>query len=236
MSDQNLFPECKTCVATPFCPAYAGKVTLQHKNWCSGNIRLNEALKLSEIPLRYHFANIHNFIKDTDNLEIHEELRLIVQDILTIVDKGTNFFLNGGKPGTGKTYVASCLLNHFLYKTCMKRFNFEHPLPLFVVFPDLVEMLRYQRDDEETQDRIDLIREVPFLLLDDIGAGTMTDFVREQTFRIINYRLNKKLSTIVTSNFSIKQLSTEDKLGPRIVSRLMDSAIGMELSGKDRRK
>jgi hypothetical protein len=32
MSNQNPFPECKTCIATPFCPAYAGKVTLEQSD------------------------------------------------------------------------------------------------------------------------------------------------------------------------------------------------------------
>jgi DNA replication protein DnaC len=128
------------------------------------------------------------------------------------------------------------LLHHFIYKICLtNRFDFETPLGLFLEYPMLMDDLRYRRDLDTVVRTMTQVREAPLLLLDDMGAGTMSDFTREQTYLILNHRMNNKLSTIFTTNMGTKQLSSDTVLGKRNMSRLMNNAIGMNLGGKDRR-
>lgn len=234
---ENLYPECSGCVATPFCKAFEGRVKPVHTDWCRGNFRLEAALKLADIPKRYRNANRYRFETDAFNDAARDLIDSNSEEIVKLVEEGKNFFFYGNRPGTGKTFLAASILNHYIYKTCMtSRFDFENPLGLFVVFPDLVDELRYNRDDEALGFKMLEILNVPLLFLDDVGAGSMTDFVREQTFRIMNYRLNKGLSTIVTSNLSLSQLASPEMFGNRVVSRFAFDTIGLEMNGPDRRR
>jgi DNA replication protein DnaC len=191
-------------------------------------------LDLAQIPEEYLAANFYNAKIDQHNESAYKQISDPAHDISAAINGGRNYFIYGAKTGSGKTYLASCIMNHFLYKN-LDRFDFENPLALFVFYPELMNTLRYSRDDEDLDRLMDQVKNVPVLLLDDIGAGTMTDFSREQTTLIVNHRMNKRLSTIVTSNFKASQLREESRLGSRIISRLVNKAMGIELEGKDRR-
>jgi DNA replication protein DnaC len=234
---KNLYEECNQCIAKPFCGIYSGKVKSKtNYNWCNANYRLTRALKLSNIPDDYIEANIYNYKYDNSNFVAYEKLKSITENICDVIDQGNNFIIVGGQPGTGKTFHGTTILNHYLYKTCLTaKFNFEDPLSYFVSFPELMDQLRYRRDSDEVEAEIEKIKKVPLLLLDDIGAGTLTDFVREQLYLVINYRVNHKLSSIVTSNYSLDELQASEKLGSRNVSRLIKRGVGIELEGSDRR-
>ncbi len=230
-----IYEECVSCVATPFCKKYNEQQTVYGTN-CDAKFLLDRSLKLSKIPKAYLKANIHNYTVDEHNKDVFEKMNSLVSDIVNHVDNGVNFMFYGNQTGTGKTYHASLILNHYIYKTCLTdKFDMEKPNVLFVSYPELVNQLRYQRDNESTFDFVELVKTVPLLLLDDIGAGTQSDFVREQTFIILNSRFNESLSTIITSNYTVNQLNQDDILGKRNVSRILSNVKGIELKGNDRR-
>lgn len=232
------YKDCEKCLATPFCKRYSGEVeTPAFPEWCNPKFRLDKALKLSEIPKKYLKANVYNYVVDDDNRYVYEGLKCYVDNIVEEVEEnGTNFFFWNEGAGTGKTFNAAMLLNQYIYKTCMTgKFDFENPLALFVSYSDLMDDLRYRRDDEEVHRRVQKIKEVPFLLLDDIGAGTTSKFTAEQTYLIVNERFNEGRATIFTSNFNSTQLAHEDVLGRRTVSRLTSDCVGIQVDGRDRR-
>jgi DNA replication protein DnaC len=231
------YEECKTCIATPFCKKYSGEYEANASMLrCNSKFRLEKALKLSNIPEQYINANIYNYNVDKENMSAFRDLQEIVEDIVSKIDNGTNFVIIGAQTGTGKTYSASVILNHYIYKTCLtSRMDFENPLAYFISFPELINELRYYREEERVEMLLHKVRNVPVLLLDDVGAGTLTDFAREQAYLIINHRISRKLSTIITSNYSLDKLQSSEFLGSRIVSRLVERGIGIELNGRDRR-
>lgn len=229
------FPECGSCIATPFCQIYAGAVPKKRSSFCSAKLRLDVALQLSRIPLRYQGADRYRYQVDEQNSMVYERMYPYLDHILQTVNDGKNFFFYSQYPGTGKTYLASVFLNHYIYKACLTdKFDFEHPLALFVVYSNLMDDLRYRRDEERTVQLMDKVRDVPFLLLDDVGSGTVSDFVREQTYLILNHRFNSQLSTVLTSNYGFSEL--EMSLGARNVSRILAECDGSEIKGRDRRR
>lgn len=231
-----MYGDCKECMAKSWCKIYSGEVQGSKNPWCSAKYRLDKALELSRIPKMYLNANIYNYDLDDSNKEIFTFIRDTVDDIVSIIDEGTNFFFYGTNPGTGKTFNASVLLNHYIYKTCLtSKFDFENPLALYIVYADLMDDLRYRRDLDRVQDTLELVNKVPLLLLDDIGSGTNSDFTRDQTYLIINNRLNNGLSTIYTSNLTASELRKPENLGVRNTSRILNYAIGQEFKGTDRR-
>lgn len=230
------YKECKSCIATSWCKIHSGEVVGSRNPWCSAKFRLDSALKLSRIPKIYKEANMYNYKEDEDNKKISQFLSEVVDNIVSVIDEGTNFFFFGATPGTGKTYSAFVILNHYIYKTCVSsKFDFENPLGVYVVHADLIDDLRYRRDLDEVQNILKQINEVPLLIMDDIGSGTSSAFSRDQTYLIMNNRMNNGLSTIYTSNLTIAELRKPEVLGARNVSRLISNAVGIEFNGKDRR-
>lgn len=231
-----LYEECIECMAKSWCKIYSGEVQGSKNPWCSAKYRLERALELSRIPKMYLNANIYNYELDDDNKEIFSVINDVVNDIVYYVHGGINFFFFGANPGTGKTFNASVLINHYIYKTCLtSQFDFENPLGLYIVYADLMDDLRYRRDLDSVQNTLRLVNEVPLLLLDDIGSGTNSDFTRDQTYLIINNRINKGLSTIYTSNLTVSELKNPKNLGARNTSRILNFAIGQKFEGRDRR-
>ncbi|HET9915439.1 MAG TPA: ATP-binding protein [Anaerolineales bacterium] len=119
--------------------------------------------------------------------------------------------LRGGY-GCGKTHLAAAIANYAV----------EMGVPtLFLTVPDLLDMLRFAYDSEDTtfEERFNEIRNASLLVLDDFGTQNATGWAQEKLFQIINYRYINKLSLVVTTNLSL------DEIDARFRSRLADREL-----------
>ena len=144
-------------------------------------------------------------------------------------------FIHGVR-GTGKTMLAAIIAN--------ERARAGSPV-LFASVPDLMADIRASFASGGTSERVQAVKETPFLVLDDLGAEKMTEWVGEQLFRIVNHRYNEKLPMVVTSNYSptqvIAHMATVDTLGnviddlqgQRIISRIYGMCERVEIRGAD---
>jgi DNA replication protein DnaC len=231
------YEECNGCIATKWCKRYSGEAPKpESPSWCNPKFRLYKALGMSNIPNRYLNANLYNYQIDEENEQIADRMKQLLDDVVNVIDEGRNFIFRGVVPGTGKTYHGIMVLNHFIYKTCLtSRMDFENPLAYYIGFSDLMDKLRYYRDDEEIDLLVEKIKNVPVLMLDDVGAGTVSDYMKEQTYLIVNHRYNNGLSTIYTTNFTKQQLL--ERLNSRILSRMFSNCEDFKFEGKtDRRR
>jgi DNA replication protein DnaC len=115
-----------------------------------------------------------------------------------------------GGYGCGKTHLAAAIANQVV--ALGRRV-------LFLVVPDLLDYLRSAyapSSDVGLDDRMETIRNVPLLILDDLGAHHSTPWAQEKLFQIINHRYNNRLPTVITTNQRLEELD------PRITSRLVD--------------
>ncbi|MGW7304406.1 ATP-binding protein [Streptomyces sp. NPDC054835] len=84
---------------------------------------------------------------------------------------------------------------------------------------------------------------IPLLLLDDLGAAKSSEWTEEITFRLLNWRSEHRLPTLITSNLAPVRTSgmdprqpvLRDKVGDRVVSRLSGMCTPVHLDGPDRR-
>lgn len=229
------YKECSDCVTAGWCRKLKGEIP-STGDFCSARFRLDKALELSAIPKIYRNANLFNMVVDDSNKEAVDKVMPYLQSIVEKVDEGTNFFFYNRITGTGKTYLAFVLINQYIYKACQSsKFDFENPLAYWVSFADLIDELRYNEDSEYMDSLMHKILNTPLLLLDDVGAGTMSDFAREQANIIVNRRMINGLSTIYTSNQEITELQAPNMLGMRAVSRILSNCLGVSVGGGDRR-
>jgi DNA replication protein DnaC len=116
--------------------------------------------------------------------------------------------LRGGF-GCGKTHLAAAISNYAV----------DMGVPtLFLTVPDLLDMLRFSYDSEETtfENRFNEIRNASLLVLDDFGTQNATGWAQEKLFQVVNYRYINKLPMVVTTNLSL------DEIEARMRSRLAD--------------
>ncbi len=118
-----------------------------------------------------------------------------------------------GPYGCGKTHLAAAIANEAV----------RHGVPtLFLTVPDLLDDLRatFERGSLETyQERMDKVREVDLLILDDLGAQADTPWAQEKLFQILNYRYINRKPTVITTNVPLHRLD------PRLYSRFQDRSL-----------
>ena len=120
-------------------------------------------------------------------------------------------FMQGGY-GCGKTHLAVAIAN----------FAIDIGVPtLFLTVPDLLDWLRYSYDSPSTsfETRFEDIRNIPLLILDDLGTQNATPWAQEKLFQIINHRYTQRLPMVVTSNQDLAEIEG------RIQSRLQDAEL-----------
>ena len=97
-----------------------------------------------------------------------------------------------GPSGSGKTHLAVAVANHCI----------EHgETTFFIAVADLLDHLRatYSPDNPVSYDELfDQVRNVPVLVLDDLGGNSTTPWAEEKLFQVINHRFNLSLPTVIT--------------------------------------
>jgi DNA replication protein DnaC len=160
---------------------------------CRADGRAGRMEERAQIPPLYRHASFENFK--------HEGIRDLSTAMVTVkrfADEFPNETRPGllliGEPGTGKTHLAVAALRRIIEK------GFEG---LFCDYQNLLDRIRSGYDaasnsaDKEAY-RVALESEV--LLLDDLGAHRVTDWVEDTVTAIITYRCNNRKPLIATTN------------------------------------
>ncbi len=189
----------------------------------------------SDIP-----ENLQNVFLSTMKVDNNEDARklfiLLNQIILGEFDKGLYIY---GNFGVGKTYSCIAFLNELARK---------HHKVAFVKMNDFANKMRNLaiKDNDQMHDILDRLKEVPYLVIDDIGAETTTSFIRDDLlFNILDYRMSHNLMTIFTSNHSLKTLydaflydknqNRDDLKAGRLMERIRTLGLEFHLSGNNHR-
>ena len=125
-------------------------------------------------------------------------------------DRPSGWLVLTGPSGSGKTHLAVAVANR-----CIELGQ----TTFFIVVADLLDHLRgaYSPDNPVSYDELfDQVRNVPVLILDDLGSHSTTPWAQEKLFQVINHRFNLALSTVITVRGPLQQL--DESLRTRIES------------------
>jgi len=121
-----------------------------------------------------------------------------------------NWLVLTGPYGCGKTHLAAAIANHWR----------QQSLPvLFISVPDLLDDLRATFSPNSPisyTKRFKEIRSARYLILDDLGTESATNWAREKLYQIFDYRYNARLATVITTATPIEELDA------RLASRMLD--------------
>ena len=114
----------------------------------------------------------------------------------------TGWLVFTGASATGKTHLAAAVANR-----CIE----QGQAVFFAVVPDLLDQLKgtFTFDSSVSyEELLHQVRNVPVLVLDDLGSQSNTPWAQEKLFQILNHRFNYRLPTVVTIRGSLNRIDS----------------------------
>ena len=199
--------------------------------------KYKQNIYLFEVPKEIKEASMKNI--DSKNKARFEIIKWLINFLEKYQPKTgmKGLYLNGSF-GCGKTYLISACLNELAKK--------DHKIAI-IYYPEFLRSLKESFSDPETyNEKFKQIKNTELLLIDDIGAETMTEWSRDEVLgTILQYRMQEGLTTFFTSNYSIKDLEehfsistkgVEKVKAKRIIERVKQLTTEMTLVSENRRK
>ncbi|MTD38674.1 primosomal protein DnaI [Erwinia sp. CPCC 100877] len=142
-----------------------------------------------------------------------------------------------GQFGVGKSFLLGAIANALAEK------GFTTTI---VHFPTFSVEMKQAIGKDQVGEKLDAVKKSPVLMIDDIGAESMTSWIRDDVLSVIlQYRMQEQLPTFFSSNLKMKELEThltvsqrgdeEPLKARRIMERIRYLAKEIVMIGNDRR-
>ncbi len=187
----------------------------------------------------YDKSNLHSLM-ETDNFDsmredlysgedltrFREAVR-VCRDYIAKFDTEYNNLLFVGSVGTGKSFLSSCIAHELLMN--------GHSVLYFSAsdFFDTCAHNAFRRGDDDALDTDNDLYDCDLLIIDDLGTEYANQFVSSELFSCLNARHNKRRSTIINTNLSLKFL--QERYSDRVLSRITGYYTILKLTGPDLR-
>jgi DNA replication protein DnaC len=202
-------------------------------------------LGASRIPPRYEHCTLASFTPNQGSLATALEKAMAFCNGYPHIgpDEGLGLLFSGDS-GVGKTHLAVAVL-HELVTAKGARGQFWD-------FHELIREIKSSYDPETKTTELMVLEpvvEADLLLLDDLGAWKMTDWMNDTLFYILNSRYMAKRPTLITTNYQDvtreEALAADplrrreflvERIGQRLRSRLMEMCLVVRMQGGDHRQ
>lgn len=209
---------------------------------CFEHSRLDKLFARAGVPARYEACSFESFNGLTEGLRLNKAVLMKFVEEYPAADCG---LLLLGRCGVGKTHLAVAVLRALVYRREVEG--------IFYDFRELLRKIQNSYNAASQGSEMEILKPVlksPIFVLDDLGAERPTEWVRDTFAYILNSRYNRKLTTIITTNFEDRvretrtigdgtrvptEESLEDRIGVRLRSRLHEMCKVIELEGDDYR-
>lgn len=137
--------------------------------------------------------------------------------------KETKNLLFLGEAGLGKTHLSLAIVNEVLLK------GFEAVYSPAGALFDRLEKEHFAYTGSE--DFLDTVLNCDLLVIDDLGTEFSTQFTQSTVYNIINTRILKGKSTILSTNLTLEEI--KNAYNPRVCSRLVGNYDVKQFAGDD---
>ena len=184
---------------------------------------VDDLFKYSLIDDRFKISTFENFKETKNNAQPLRTAKNYVDsfDEMYARNKGLLFY---GEPGTGKTYMASCIANALLKKRV--------PLIVTSILKLTSASGPFSKEAEEQALLLRKMNAARLLFIDDLGSERGSDYKLEQVFEVIDSRYGAKKPMIVTTNMTLEQMQKENDIRrKRIYQRIIEVCFPVKFSG-----
>ncbi len=160
--------------------------------------RHRERFQALYMPKMVMEATLEDFYMNTDaRKQVYHQI-MAVSNAFKKGESVKGIYLHG-RYQVGKTYALGAIANRF------SDLGFE---ALLAYYPDLVREIKSSIQTGNLEQRIEDLKHVDILLLDDIGAESYSQWVRDEVLGpILQHRLLDEKPTFFASNVPLKELS-----------------------------
>lgn len=172
-----------------------------------------------------------DYIDETTGLSPLSNMQKIVAGCKSFIrhfDKKHENFLFLGNTGVGKTFLANCIAKELLDRGYIVIY-----LTAFKLF-DILEKYKFGKEVDNAlaaSKQFQYILDCDLLIIDDLGTELSNSFTTSQLYLIINERLLRQKSTLISTNLSLDNLNTN--YSERIYSRIISSYSIRQIIGED---
>ena len=206
---------------------------------------VGDVLLACRIPPRYEECTLENFTPGNPSLAaaLEKAVAFCAGYPHLGADEGLGILFSGDN-GVGKTHLAVAMLRELAAAKGVRG--------QFWDFHELIREIKSSYDPETKTTELQVLSpvvEMDVLLLDDLGAWKMTDWMNDTLFSILNSRYMAKRPTLITTNYQDatreEALAADplrrreflvERIGQRLRSRLMEMCLVVRLQGGDHRQ
>ena len=233
---------CPDCGGTGY-SIHASEDGVERAKRCSCGLvdRVGTLMKDARIPKRYRSCSFDSY--DTLNASL-ARARIQIQKFVEEYPLHDFGLLLLGPCGVGKTHLAAAALSFLIREKGVSG--------IFYDFRDLLKEIQASYNPVSGTTEMGILTPIfsaEVLVLDDLGATKMTDWVRDTLSHIINNRYNERRVTIVTTNLEDEVTTASrgdervrerpllrDQIGDALRSRLYEMCEVIDLAGDDYRR
>jgi len=215
--------ECEKCgdsgyVDTKMCDCMRRKLVLAGYE-SSGISKLLQEQTFDNFSLEYYSSNTEHY----ENMKRNFDFMKNFAETFT-AESGKNIALFG-ETGLGKTHLSSALACRVIER------GFDVVYTTAVGLVSDYENRRFGNGQVAEYGNIERYTNCELLVIDDLGSEIINQFTVSCIYNIINTRINKQLSTVISTNLSGNEF--RQKYWDRITSRVFGEYIVLRFTGTD---
>jgi len=239
--------DCKLCGGTGWTVSERDGISSADRCACFAESQAEELTRNSQIPENFRHASFDTFHLPQDNPTAMRGLSDVMLAVMSYQrkypDNEKPGLLLAGPPGTGKTHLAVAALRLLLAR------GYEG---IFCDYQNLLERIRAGYSEAlgtSSREAYRVALETEILLLDDLGAHRVTDWVEDTVTAIVTYRYNHRKPLIATTNLADPdmtgsvleksslsssqnfRITLEQRVGERARSRLFEMCKVIRMPG-----